>query len=463
MRRWIAGVLAACASAGWAAETTDRPNILLIVADDLGWADVGWHGARIRTPHMDGLVRGGVELDRHYVQPVCTPTRTALMSGRYPGRFGPQPLTPSNLRALPPGTPTLASLLKAAGYTTAMSGKWHLGARPEWGPNAYGFDSSHGSLTGAVDPWQHTYRSGPYEKTWHRDGVRVDEEGNATDLCAREIVRRIETCREPWFIYAPFFAVHIPVDAPEEFKAPYRKETFDDDPAKNESYQRLAAFVTQMDARIGDYIAALEKTGRRGRTLVVFTSDNGGLPSGGNPYVGKVPPTPRLSSNLPLRGHKGQLYEGGIRVSAFANWPGRLAPHRVAAPMHAVDWLPTLLGVAGVPLPEGLRPDGRDMWPWISGAKDDASAPPRGIYWAFTGRSAVLQGDWKLIDRTPGAPAPKKGAAGPELFNLRDDPYEAKDLAAAEPARVKALQELMRKFREDDIQALPADLEGIPK
>jgi arylsulfatase A-like enzyme len=149
--------LLAMSPAAHAAEAP-KPNILLIVADDLGWSDVGWHGGFGKTPVMDALVKGGVELDQHYVQPVCTPTRVALMSGRYPGRFGPQALAPSNLRAMPLGTVTMASMLKSLGYHTHQTGKWHLGAQPEWIPNRYGFDTSYGTLAGAADPWTHKYR-----------------------------------------------------------------------------------------------------------------------------------------------------------------------------------------------------------------------------------------------------------------------------------------------------------------
>jgi arylsulfatase A-like enzyme len=164
----LVAVPAACGAA-------QKPKILFLVADDLGWNDVGWHGAPIRTPHLDRLVREGVELDQHYVEPVCTPTRAALMSGRYPSRFGPQTLRPSNLRAFPPGTETIASGLRTDGYATYQSGKWHLGSRMEWGPNHYGFEHSFGSLTGAIDPWKHTYREGPYVRTWHRDCVPIEE------------------------------------------------------------------------------------------------------------------------------------------------------------------------------------------------------------------------------------------------------------------------------------------------
>ena len=153
---FVAFLVVAAGTAGMArAATLARPNILFIVADDLGWGDVGSHGGFGKTPHMDRLVCEGVELDRHYVQPVCTPTRAALMTGRYPGRFGPQAIHPSNLRSLPPGTQTLASALKSLGYATFQAGKWHLGSRPEWGPSAYGFDHSYGTLTGAADPWTH--------------------------------------------------------------------------------------------------------------------------------------------------------------------------------------------------------------------------------------------------------------------------------------------------------------------
>jgi arylsulfatase A-like enzyme len=427
-----------------------QPNILYVVADDLGWADVGYHGAKIRTPTIDRLAREGVELDQHYVQPVCTPTRTAIMSGRYPSRFGPHALVPSNLRALKPGTVTLASALKSVGYSTCLSGKWHLGSRPEWSPNQFGFDHSYGSLAGAADPWTHQYRPGPYAKTWHRDGRPLEEEGNATELVARQALQWIRQRRRPWFIYVPFQAVHIPVDAPEQYKQLYRNEKFYDDPVKNESYQRFAAYVSQMDGKIGEFIAALEETGQRDNTLVLFHSDNGGLPGGGNAYISKVPATPVLSSNLPLRGHKGQLYEGGIRVVALANWPGRLAAGKVTAPLHAMDWMPTLTRLAGYVPQEDLEWDGRDAWPLITGKVDRPQ--PRTIYIAYNRGSALRDGDWKLI-------APKRGPC--ELFNLAEDPFEKADLASKEPERVARLQDLLQSIQKRDVTSLPEDLQGI--
>jgi arylsulfatase A-like enzyme len=433
------------------APAESRPNILLIVADDLGWADVGWHGSKHQTPVMDKLVREGVELDQHYVQPVCSPTRTALLSGRWTSRFGPHVLVPTNRRAFPPGTVTLASALKSTGYSTFLAGKWHLGSRPEWGPNHYGFDHSYGSLAGAVDPWTHQYRVGAYAKTWHRDGQLLEEEGNATELVASEVVKWIRQKREPWFIFVPFHAVHIPIDAPEQHKARYAGHKFHDDPEMDDSARRFAAFVTQMDDKIGEFIVALEETGQRTNTLVVFISDNGGLLKGVNAYISTVKATPVLSSNLPLRGQKNELYEGGVRVCAFVNWPARLKPRKVAAPMHAVDWMPTLTRLTGYRPAADLKWDGHDVWPLLTGSVTQPAS--RTIYIPVANGAAVRHGDWKLI---------VGGKDKRELFNLAVDPYEKNDLASAEPGKVKELEQVLAALRKDDNTTLPADLAGVP-
>jgi arylsulfatase A-like enzyme len=431
-----------------------KPNILLIVADDLGWSDVGWHGGFSKTPHLDRLVREGIELDQHYVQPVCTPTRTALMSGRYPGRFGPHALAPSNLRAMPLGTVTLASALKSLGYHTYQSGKWHLGARSEWGPTAFGFDHGYGTLTGAADPWTHKYRAGnPYEDTWHRDGKLLSEEGNATELIAAEALRRIEEKRSPWFLYVPFHAVHTPVDAPAEFKRIYDGMKFHDDPVLQESRLRMAAMVAQLDAKVGQFVAALERTAQRDNTLIIFSSDNGGIESLQNSYVGNVGHSPLNSENDPLRGQKNTLYEGGIRVCAFANWPGKLAPRKFTAPLHAVDWFPTIAALVGYQPKTDLKWDGINQWPALTDTS--AASEPRTIYIAMqNGGRALRHGGWKLI-------APAKGA--PQLFNLAVDPYEKNNLAQTEKERLTSLQELLAEQQALDNPKLPEDLVGLPK
>ena len=461
----VRAVAAAVLVAGSAiAAEPPRPNILLIVADDLGWSDVGWHGGFAKTPHMDRLVREGVELDRHYVQPVCTPTRAALLTGRYPGRFGPHAISPSNRRALPPGTATLASMLRSAGYATFQVGKWHLGSRPEWGPNHFGFDHSYGTLTGAADPWSHKYRRGPYEDTWHRDGVRLDEPGNATELVAAEAVRRIRAGadvrdakggRRPWFGYVAFHAVHTPVDAPEEFKQRYEGVRFDPDSAKHDSRLRLAAMISQLDAKIGEFVAALDETGQRNDTLVVFTSDNGGIESLKNAYVGDVPDSPLNSENAPLRGQKNTLWEGGVRVCAFATWPGMLAPRKCAAVIHAADWFPSLAALLELQEGQSLGWDGIDRWAAIAGSGDVARPKPLCIVHP-SGR-AVYQsdrdGDWKLIVH-------KKGPA--ELYDLTADPFEKHDRAADQPAVVERLSAIAAADAARDVTDLPEDLRDVP-
>ncbi len=446
----LAPLVAPCA--GETSKPASKPNILFIVADDLGWSDVGWHGGFSKTPNLDKLVRGGIELDQHYVQPVCTPTRTALMSGRYPGRFGPQTLAPSNLRAMPLGTVTLASALRSMGYYACQSGKWHLGARPEWGPTAFGFDHGYGTLTGAADPWTHKYRNGPYEETWHRDGKLFREDGNATELVATEAVRRIEEKKEPWFVYVPFHAVHTPVDAPDEFKRLYDGVKFHDDVEKQDSRRRLAAMVSQLDAKVGQFVAALEATGQRERTLIVFTSDNGGIESLKNAYVGDVGHSPLNSENDPLRGQKNTLYEGGVRVCAFANWPGKLAPGKFTTPMHVVDWFPTIASLVGFESKADLKWDGVNQWAALTGTRDNVA--PRTIYIAMNGGQALRHGDWKLIEREE---------SKSQLFNIAADPFEKSNLADAEPEKLAMLRKLLAEQQSKDEPKLPEDLVGLPK
>lgn len=427
-----------------------QSDVTLPVRDWLALLNRG-HGGFARTPNLDRLVRTGAELDRHYVQPVCTPTRTALLSGRYPGRFGPHALAPSNLRAMPPGTLTLASALKPHGYATYQTGKWHLGSRPEWGPTHFGFDTGYGTLTGAADPWTHKYRQGAYEDTWHRDGKLFHEVGNATELVAAEAARRIGERKSPWVVYVPLHAVHTPVDAPPGYKRLYDGVRFHADPDKHDSRLRLAAMVSQLDAKVGEFVAALERTGQRENTLIIFTSDNGGIESLKNAYVGEVRHSPLNSENDPLRGQKATLYEGGVRVCAFAHWPGVLKPGKFTTPMHAVDWLPTVAGAVGYEPAGDPRWDGVSQWPAPTGrAAGDAE---RAIYIAAGGGQALLSGGWKLI---------VKGKAKPELYHLAADPYEAGD-RAAEPGRVAAMQKRLAGHRAADDPKLPPDLEGLPK
>lgn len=427
-----------------------KPNILLVMADDMGWADVGFHGSRIRTPNLDRLVSEGVELDQHYVCPMCTPTRAALLSGRFPGRFGNRALAPSNEQVYPFGTETLASALRGIGYDTGISGKWHLGSLPEWGPNHFGFNRSYGSLAGGVEPYHHKYKQGRYTDTWHRNEELLDEEGHVTDLIGREAVGWIREKREPWFTYVPFTAVHIPIRAPEGYIDQYAGEQYYEDDAEDESFKRYAAYATQMDDWIGKMVEALEETGQRDNTLFVFTSDNGAALrwSYQGLYPHEHPDSPVLGSNLPLRGQKGQLYEGGIRTPTLVNWPGVLSPGKVASPVHAVDWMPTLTSLAGYRPDRDLRWDGTDIWPLIAGAITEP--PDRTLYWPFVrDRWAVRHGDWKLVCRDPEKPV--------ELFNLAEDPYEKRDLAQESPDRVAELRRHLAAQAALDVTDRPPD------
>jgi len=312
-----------------------KPNILFILADDLGWGDVSYHGSEIETPTIDRLTARGVELDQHYVCPLCTPSRTSLLTGEYPGRFGRHATVPSNQPVLPDNYPTLASILKENGYRTALFGKWHLGSDPKFYPGEYGFDYSYGSLAGGVDPYTHRYKSGPFSHTWHRNGELIKEEGHATDLITAEVISWLKSRDQgqPWFCYLPYTAVHTPIQAPEKWQNKYWLKNYDIDSARDSSFKSYAAYVSHLDSAVGEIVESLKCLSQLENTIIVFTSDNGAVTY--NPsrdtikYPGKYYDTPRLGSNYPLRGHKAQLYEGGIRTPAAVFWQHQLQPTKM--------------------------------------------------------------------------------------------------------------------------------------
>jgi arylsulfatase A-like enzyme len=420
------------------------PNVLLIVADDLGWADVGYHGSKLHTPNIDKLARSGAELHQHYVAPVCSPTRCGLLSGRYWSRFGVN--NPQATHAMPFGTVTLASALKSRGYQTCITGKWHLGSLPEWGPRRFGFDHSYGAFGGGTGPWDHRYKRGPYERNWHRNDAYVDEQGHVTDLIAREAVGFLRQRRSaPFFLYVPFTAVHHPVDEPRNW--------LDANNHIEERRRQYAACVQHMDNAVGRITGALETDGLRENTLIVFTSDNGGMGTPANDlemYPGKYQ-NGLLGENMPLRGRKTQVYEGGIRVPAIATWPSRISPRRVDAPIAVVDWLPTISKLAGFTAKRDFKWDGQDVWPVLTGK---ARPSARDLYWKGPGgRSfAMRSGDWKLVAHN----ASNGNEARVELFNLREDPYEQRDLAPTERERVAQLNKLLVRQQSLDDDAVPA-------
>ena len=407
------------------AQGAKKPNILYIVADDLGWADVGFHGSEISTPTIDQLANEGAALDQFYVQPMCTPTRAALMTGRYPLRYGLQSfvILPEQTYGIPLDEKLLPQLLKEAGYDTAIIGKWHLGHadRKLW-PRQRGFDYQYGGLIGEIDYNTHKIQG---VTDWYRNEKKLDEPGYATTLLGKDAVRYIEAhdTAKPMFMYLAFTAPHTPFQAPKDYVERFKSIS---DPNR----RIYAAMVNAMDDQIKAVLAALQKKGMRENTLVVFHSDNGGTRSA--TFAGQIHTEGKLpASNAPFREGKGSLYEGGTRAVALANWPGHIKPGKVDQPLHVVDMLPTLAGQAGAST-AGTKPlDGSDVWPTIS---TGAPSPRKEIvYNVEMFRGAVRQGDWKLFWRTT-LPAQV------ELYDIAKDPGETKNLAAENQPVVAALQ-----------------------
>lgn len=432
----------------------DRPNIVFIMADDLGWADVAFHHGNVPTPNLDRLAAEGVELTQHYVCPVCSPTRSALLSGRYATRFN--VTNPQNERAYRWDTVTLARALGWVGYDTALCGKWHLGSKTEWGPQKFGFDHSYGSLAGGVGPWDHHYKVGEFTTTWHRDGKLIQEEGHATDLITREAIQWLGSRSDkPFLLYVPFTAVHIPIREPEEIVKRVPKEITEP------SRRQFGANVMHLDEAVGKILAALEKSGKAANTLVIFTSDNGGLPTAKNNDT-QYPPDgydvgPAGGSNVPLRGQKGDVYEGGIRTATIARWPGHLKAGKFNGVAHVSDWMPTFCALAGYAPDHDLKWDGQNIWPQLTGAEPPR---PRTVYTAAPGyrAQALREGDWKLIvPKDNPKKASKSITTEPELYDLATDPYETKNLAASMPEKVAALRVKLAEVSTSDKDAVADD------
>lgn len=427
MRRFLGGVAVAAVAALLPAvgSCADRPNILYILADDLGWADVGFQGSDIRTPNIDRLAAEGARLQDFYVQPMCTPTRAALMTGRYPFRYGLQSfvILPDQSYGLPTEEVLLPELLHEAGYETAIIGKWHLGhAESDYWPRSRGFDYQYGPLIGEIDYDTHEVHG---VVDWYRDDHRLDEPGYVTTLLGEDAVRWVEgrDADQPFFLYLAFTAPHTPYEAPQAYLDLYPDIA---DPNR----RTYAAMITAMDDQIGAVLAALERSGAREDTLVVFHSDNGGVRNA--TFAGEIETAGDLpASNAPLRDGKGSLYEGGTRAAAVINWPGHVAAGEVKGLVHVVDMLPTLAGLAGASTAETKPLDGMDVWPTLSAG---APSPRRElVYNVELFRGGVRDGDSKLVWRTP---LPSKI----ELFDLAADPGETHDLSAADPEEALRLQ-----------------------
>lgn len=408
-----------------------RPNILIIVADDLGYADVGFNGGKkIATPQLDRLAATGVKLTDFRACPVCSPTRAGLMTGRWPLRFGMMRsvVPPWSKYGLPPEEQTLPELLAKAGYERrGLVGKWHLGhASPKFLPLQQGFTRFKGHYNGAIDYFTHE-REG--EVDWHDDGETVREEGYSTDLLAEAAVRFIrESPRgKPWFLYVAFNAPHTPLEAKPETLEKYAS-------IKNEEHRTYAAMVDALDQGVGSILETVESLPDARNTLVLFFSDNGGIPKVG-------------SSNRPFRGGKHTVYEGGIRVCAAIRWPaaGLEGGGEFAGRIGYIDALPTMLRAAGSSIPENV--DGLDFLPALRG-QGKLPERPWFSYVAMDKEAlgAVNLGPWKLVARGDISPPRAAGDPGIELYDLSSDIAEKTNLAAKHPERVNDLLRRLRDF-----------------
>ncbi len=432
-----------------------RPNILLIVADDLGWGDVSYHGSRIPTPHLDRLAREGVELDYHYVMPQCTPTRSSLLSGVWSGRYD---LTHSQGRAdtgFPSGMKLLPEVMRDAGYVTMHAGKWHVGPAAGQRPWERGFQRTYGSLHGVVSPWHHLGQANALGDFWQRDGQPLTEEGvHTTDLLTTQAItwlreQAAQPAPKPWFLYLAHFAPHTPLEPPEDWLAKFAGERFATEPKDDARARRYAATVAHLDDAIGRVIAALVETKQAKNTLVIFTSDNG-------PQIVPSDPSQNGGTSGELRGFKATTYEGGIRVPAFVWWPDRLKPRKLSAPITVVDWLPTFAALAGTAATDIQKLDGLNVWPLLTGA---VTAPAkRVIYQKYLGGMAALRdGDWKLVTRGTSRFARSLMVGDDredQLFNIAADPLEHENLAARRPEMLARMQALLVEQMKGDAPAL---------
>ena len=399
----------------------NKPNILFIVGDDMGYGDVGFQGCKdIPTPNLDALAAAGVRFTNGYVSgPYCSPTRAGLMTGRYQQRFGHEFNPDGGREGLPVTETTLPQRLKAAGYATGIVGKWHLGSLPEMQPQQRGFDEFFGFLGGA-----HSYIDAA---DILRGKEQVKELDYTTDAFGREAQAFIEKHKsEPWFLYLAFNAVHTPLQATDDRLAKFpdiadkRRRTYD-------------AMMLAMDEAIGGVLKKLAATGQEDNTLVIFISDNGGPTMKGTTING--------SSNAPLRGSKRTTLEGGIRVPFIVSWKGKLKPGVFSQPAIQLDLAATALTAAGTTAKPEWQLDGVDLIPYLTGIR--SGAPHDALYWRLGGQMAIRMGDYKLVryDRNADTQTGKKQPVNAaKLYNLANDIGETKDLAASQPDKVKELQ-----------------------
>jgi arylsulfatase A-like enzyme len=439
----------------------DRPNILLIVGDDMGFADVGVNGCKdIPTPHLDALAAAGVRCTNGYDSaPYCSPTRAGLLTGRYQTRFGHE-MNPGQGKAskknakkadagskeadealettgedgLPVSEALMAKRFKDAGYATALVGKWHLGSAPQFRPQARGFEEFYGFLGG-----MHGYFPDA-KPLMLRGDESVHEKEYLTDAFGREASEFIDrNSDKPFFLYLAFNAVHTPMDATDD-----RLEKFKY--IKDEKRRTYAAMMSAMDDNVGKVLDKVHDKGLDNKTLVFFISDNGGPTMKGT--------TINASRNDPFRGSKRTTLEGGIHVPFFCRWPGHVPAGKLYdEPVIQLDILPTALAAAGIEAPASAKLDGFDLLPYFNGK--EVKGPHDTLYWRFGPQMAIRRGDWKLVRYDPAADGNYQGVVTePKLYNLKDDLGESRDLIKAEPEKAKELQAAWDKWNELNVPPL---------
>ena len=409
-----------------------RPNVIFILADDLGWGDLSCYGRPdYKTPNLDLLALQGTRFsDAYSASAICTPTRCGFITGRYPPRLQiglQEPLPSTNNRVgLDPGHPTIASLLKTSGYDTALFGKWHLGFRPEWGPNAHGFDEFFGILAGAGDYFLH--KTGQGQPDLYENLTPVQRNGYLTDLLTERAVKYVAQHRtSPFFLSLNYTAPHWP------WQGPRGGETvkFSDKTIEpvtmggGGSLKLYAEMMRSLDDGVGRVMKAIKGAGLDKNTLVIFTSDNGGE---------------RFSYNWPFSGAKGELLEGGIRVPAIVRWPGAVPANRVTSQMAiSMDWTATILAAAGAHEASDYPLDGIDLLPFMKG---NSPVRDRTFFWRLREQDAVRDGKWKYV-RT----GESRG-----LYDLSVDEREQADFSSKNP---EILQRLSSDFERWNKQMLP--------
>jgi arylsulfatase A-like enzyme len=420
-----------------------KPNILVIVADDLGYGDIGVHGGRdVPTPHIDALAASGTRCTTGYVSaPYCSPSRAGFLTGRYQTRFGHEfnpHVGEQGKLGLPLRQRTIADLLRGAGYATGLVGKWHQGFDPTHHPRSRGFDEYFGFLVGGHNYLLHKDAEAEFGSAYSKNMVYRDREvqkldGYTTDLFTDEALAFMERHQdEPWFLYLAYNAVHTPLEVLEKYGDQVPESITD---RERRGYLSL---LIGLDSAVGRIMADLRKTGKDKDTLVFFFSDNGG--SGRKPFLAY-----NTGVNAPLRGDKGQTLEGGIRVPFFVSWPGKIpAGKTYDQPVIALDILPTAAAVAGAEV--GADADGVDLLKHLTG--EDITAPHEALYWRFGPQKAVRKGKWKLVDWRD---FETKQESGWQLYDLEKDIGEKNDLAKVEPRIVAELSEAWEKWNERNI------------